>query len=253
MKQDKEDALFIKRMTELAGHAYQWGVCLYSDFLNLNEMDLFYKNTEFFSCPSYTMWGGYEEAERRVVCFCGDDSFHDTVFPVCCLKISRRHEKYGELLSHRDYLGAILNLGIDRKKTGDILVHEKDAYLFCMEEIAAFICENLEKVKHTDIRTNIVAFSETGIHPRAEEIISTVSSIRLDSIAAAALHTSRSSVTGLIQGKKVYINGRLLVSNSFVPKEGDILSIRGYGRFVFQEVQNKTKKDRYKVVILKYI
>ena len=89
--------------------------------------------------------------------------------------------------------------------------------------------------------------------PNLEEIHGTVSSIRLDSILSVAFHTSRSSLTGLIAGGKVYVNSRLTESNSYTLKEGDVVSVRGMGKFIFKEAGDQTKKNRYKVTLLKYV
>lgn len=252
MNQEKEDEIFCKRLGELARQAYTRGICTYSSFLNLNELGLFYKTINTTSQASYELWGGYKEAERRVICFYDSDSFPHISFPILCLAVEPRSIKFGENLSHRDYLGAILNLGIERSKIGDIQIQDKKAYVFCSQEIAPYVCENLERVRHTDVQARIVEFEDTGYKIETETVSGTVSSIRLDSLLAFAFRASRSSLTGLIAGGKVFVNGRNILSNSFVPKEEDIISVRGMGRFVFKGIESQTKKDRYRITIEKY-
>lgn len=253
MKQEKDDDIFCKRMKELSHLALVRGRCMYSGFLNLNELNLFYNNIRDIQSTSYELWGGYEEAERRVICFHDDDSFTNVDFPISSIQISPAHIKYRDELSHRDYLGAVLNLGIDRSKIGDIVIQENKAYMFCIKDIGPFICENLTKVKHTNIKTEIAAIRELNIKPVLVPVYGTVSSIRLDAVLSAALHTSRSSITGLISGGKVFINSRINQSNSAPLNKGDVISVRGHGKFILDEILDQTRKNRYRIVIQKYI
>lgn len=253
MNQDKEDELFGKRLKELWQQAYNRVICVYTSFLNLNELNLFeqFKNTN--PGINYEIWGGYEEAERRVICFYEDDSFTNAHFPISCVKIEPVSVKYGENLNHRDYLGAILNLGIDRSKIGDIVVEDKCAYVFCMKEIGTFICDTLTRVRHTNITATEEEIDSLKLTIKTETISGTVTSVRLDALLSLAFHTSRSSLTGLIAGGKVFVNAKLITSNSFVPKEDDIISVRGLGRFVYRRVETQTKKNRYRVILERYI
>ncbi len=253
MNQEKEEELFCKRLIELSQQAYVRGICVYSSFLNLNELNLFYKTINTISPVSYQLFGGYKEAERRVICFYDDDSFPNVSFPIVCVSITPHSVKYSEALIHRDYLGAILNLGIERTKIGDILAQEKKAYVFCYKEIASFICESLERVKHTNVQAKIVDFDESDYKIETKVMSGTVSSVRLDSLLSITFKASRSSLSGLIEGGKVFVNGKLILSNSFVPKEDDIISVRGLGRFVFKRVETQTKKNRYRIIVEKYI
>lgn len=254
MKQEKEQELLCKRLAELSKNAYYRGFCTYSDFLNLDELNLFFNNCKEIVRSQYRLWGGYEDAERRVICFYEDDSSTNMYWPITCLKITPANARFSDKLTHRDYLGAILNLGIERCKIGDILVMKNAGYVFCRQEISDFIVENLIRIKHTTISVSAAEYMKLrDFKPALEEISGTVSSVRLDSILSVAFHTSRSSLTGLIAGGKVFVNSRLIQSNSYVPKEGDVISVRGMGKFIFKETSGQTKKNRYKVILSKYI
>ncbi len=252
MTSTKEDEFLKKRLLELARTAYHKGICTYSDFLGLNELNLFYSNIKEFTFLQYALWGGYEDAERRVVCFYEDDSFPNVSYPLCCLKIVPLNEKFSEHLTHRDYLGAILNLGIDRSKTGDILVQEKGAYLFCHRDISDFLQQELRNIRHTSVIASEVSEEEAVSSQNFKDILGTVSSIRIDALLACAFHTSRSSLDGLCRSGKVFVNGKQIMSNSFVPKEGDIISVRGMGRFRYLGSTNQTKKNKYKIHLSLY-
>jgi RNA-binding protein YlmH len=239
-------------LTDLANTAYNRGICTYSDFLGLNELNLFYSNIKEFSFIKYAFCGGYSEAERRVICFYEDSSFPNIDYPISALKISPVNEKFSDRLTHRDYLGAVLNLGIDRSKIGDIVCEEAFAYLFCRRELKDFLSSELLRVKHTSVSVTEANEESISVQLTKKEVFGSVSSVRLDTLLSIAFHSSRSGLSGLIRGGKVFVNGRLITSQSFVPKEGDIISVRGMGRFQYLGADGKTKKSKDKIKLLLY-
>lgn len=253
MIQEKEESLLQNRILELARVADRRGIPTYTDFLNLNEQSILYGLKKQLKSVELSSFGGYELAERRLFCFMGQQSYYEAEFPLGIVKVTVKNEKYSDKLTHRDYLGAILNLGIDRSKVGDIIVDFPNAYVFCKEEIKGFIVEHLERIKHTQVNTELVYQTDFHVEPKFEEIRKSIASIRLDAIISAAFQGSRSSLSGLISGEKVFVNGRIVTSNSYVLKVGDIVSVRGYGKFRFQEIGSQTKKGRTYVLLQKYI
>lgn len=250
---NKEETLFCKRLTELSQFAYQKNLCYYTDFLNLNELNLFYQTKQTFAPTLTKIWGGFEDAERVMVCFYTNSSFQKPEFPIEVIRVQSSNQKFCDALTHRDYLGAILNLGIERSKIGDILVEETGAYLFCNKTICSFILDYLTKIKHTNIKCSIVSFQNQQFEPNLQKISGTISSIRLDAILSVAYQSSRTGLTSLISNGKVFVNGRMVESNSYSLKEGDIVSTRGYGRFRYEGINHQTKKGRYSITIMKYI
>lgn len=253
MKLEKEELLLQKRMIELSKTASNKYVNTFTDFLNLAEINLFYSIKNEISTVEYGIFGGYEDAERKVLCFYGDTSVKAFSSYISCIKILPLNKKFSDDLTHRDFLGAILSLGIERCMIGDILVREKEGYVFCETSISEFIIDNLDKVKHTNVKLSIVCGNELDIKPNFKEIRGTVSSDRLDAIIALAFNTSRSSITSLITGGKVYIDGKLVEHNSYNIKENETISVRGHGKFIYKGLENQTKKGRYYVTLLKYI
>lgn len=253
MNIEKEEQILRKRLLELARAADNKGICTYTDFLNLNEINIFFKIKNDIPNISYDLFGGYEEAERKVICFYGCDSVKAFSDYITCIRILPLNKKFSDDLNHRDFLGAIMNLGIERSKIGDILVKEKEGFLFCETVISNYIIESLNKVKHTSVVCNITDMNTDHIQPNFKEIRGTVSSGRLDAVIALAFGTSRSSIIGLIAGGKVFVDGRLVESNSYMLKENEIISVRGHGKFIYKGMQNQTKKGRFYITILKYI
>lgn len=142
----REEQQLEKHFRDLARTAYQRGIAVFSDFLNLNELNIFQSLRGEFSYLETETFGGYELAERQIAVFRPEAPVFYADYPVKCLKITPLNAKFAEDLNHRDYLGAVLNLGIDRACLGDILVEEDAAYLFCLERMADFIRDNLIRI-----------------------------------------------------------------------------------------------------------
>ena len=242
-----------KHFRDLARTAYQRGIAVFSDFLNLNELNIFQSLRGEFSYLETETFGGYELAERQIAVFRPEAPVFYADYPVKCLKITPLNAKFAEDLNHRDYLGAVLNLGIDRACLGDILVEEDAAYLFCLERMADFIRDNLIRIRHTSVYVEQVEAENFHYEPKYKEVSGTVASVRLDKLLALAFNASRNSLTGLIEGGKVFVNGKLVTSNGYEPKEGDLISVRGMGRFRFRETGGQSKKGREYVILWRYI
>ena len=120
-------------------------------------------------------------------------------------------------------------------------------------DIADFICSELSRIRHTSVKVNPVSLTDVSYSPKVEEIRGTVASVRLDSLLALAFSQSRSRLTGLIAGAKVYVNGRLITSNGYQPETGDVISVRGMGKFRYEYAGGRTRKNRVNVVISKYV
>ncbi|MGI6094334.1 MAG: RNA-binding protein [Lachnospiraceae bacterium] len=249
----EKDELLEKRLLELERMAYQRGIVTFSDFLGLHELHIANCRKSTSGGVTLESSGGYEMSERQMVVFIPDALSYSWTYPICCVHISPQSVKFSEPLTHRDYLGAILNLGIDRGKIGDILVNEKGAYVFCHEKIADFLVQELCRVRHTTVTTSVV--KDPGLLPKLqlESIQGTVASVRLDSVIAMAFSASRSSMLPLIESGRVFVNGKMVVSNGYVLKEKDIVSVRGKGKFQFETILNKTKKNRYSILLYRYV
>lgn len=237
----------------MANTAYQRDIVTFSDFLNLNEQNMI--NSRNFRIPGVVMewFGGYEDAERQMVAFHPDALVFPWDYPIDCLKIEPKAVRFSEKLTHRDYLGALLNLGVDRCVIGDILVQEDAAWFFCLHRMTDFFLENLCRVKHTSIVISKVENPKELPSPSLEPVSGTCASVRLDSLISLAFQVSRSSMVSFIESGHVYVNGRLITSNGYEPKEGEIISVRGKGRFRFDGITGKTKKGRCAVRIMRYI
>jgi RNA-binding protein YlmH len=249
----KEEVLLQKRLIELSKIAYQRDIVTFSDFLNLNELNILHTTPKSELHTRYVTFGGYEFSERQMVAFLPDALCYEYEYPISILKISPLQKKFSEKLSHRDYLGSILNLGIERSKMGDILVEDDYAIMFVHESLQSFMIEEVTRIRHTSVMVTPLQNQEFHYIPKVEEIKGSISSVRLDSLLALAFHSSRSKLVAFIEGGKVFVNGKLVISNGYQVKENDIISVRGLGRFRYKEMTNQTKKGRCFVTIELYV
>ncbi len=231
-----------KRFDELFQRANKRGYTVFSDFLGLSEISE-------LSCMRFsvsaTLWGGYENAERCVACFGDREYFTDyTDYPIKCILIKPVNQKFADTLSHRDFLGSLMGLGIRREVLGDIIINENCGYLFCLDNIADYIIENLTQVRHTTVKCEITEKIPADVLPQPEKREIIVSSERLDVIVSAIYKMSRSQVLPIFHTEKVFVNGAIKTSPSATVNVNDKISVRGYGRFVYKGVLRTTKKDR---------
>ena len=250
---NKEELLLQKRLAELSRIAYTREIVTFSEFLNLNELNILHTTPKDMLLSQYKTYGGYGLSERQMAAFLPDALYYDYQYPIQIIEISPVNRKFAEELRHRDYLGAVMNLGIERCKLGDILIEDGKAILFAKEELAGYIMEHLTRIRHTTVKTSILSAFEDSYEPRYEELKGTVASVRLDTVLSLAYPLSRSKITGLIEGARVFVNGKLVTSNGYRLKEGDILSVRKMGRIGYNGILSETKKGRYMVSIRKYI
>jgi len=252
MKNDKEELFLEKRFLELANNAYQKGIHVYSDFLNLNEQNIFNNTLNKMPPINTSLIGGYVCSERKIAIFSSKEAFYELEEPIDVIKVSPINKKFSDNLTHRDFLGAIMNLGIDRCKIGDIQIKDNEAYVYVIDSMSQYIVDNLTRIKHTSVISTACRGKEFVYEPQFKEILGTVNNIRLDAVISLAFGSSRSSIVSFIEKEKVFVNGKLITSNGHPLKEGDIISVRGLGRCIFSEHLNITKKGRNMIKILLY-
>lgn len=230
--------VLMKRLSELSHRAYERGYSTFSDFLNIDEISQMERNKIYGA----TLFGGYNNAERCIAGF-GED-IEEYEFPIVCIKIEPAQQKFADKLTHRDFLGSLMNLGINRNTLGDIKIKDNIGYLFCLESISQYIIDSVTRIKHTTVKCELIDELPDFINelPDADEIL--VSSVRADAIVASVYKLSRNGATQLFNQEKVFINSKAAYKESLMLKEGDVVSVRGFGKFIFEGVLRKTKKDR---------
>lgn len=237
------DSIFLNHLNDLSKKAGTACRYTFTGFLSLDELSILNQNKKALGC--YTLFGGAENSERVIARFGDPDDFgYLQGFPIAIIKAEPLLKKFADSLSHRDFLGAIMNLGIERKNIGDIIVNNSVAYIFVIDKMAQYILENLTKVKHTVIKTSLVEDIPEGELYKTENCSFIVSSLRLDCIIAAVYNLSRNQTNEIFSSKKVFVNGKLTENTSHLIKENDIISVRGFGRFIFISTGGTSKKGR---------
>lgn len=201
---------------------------------------------------NYHVDGVYEQAERKLVYIYPDYYLPENIeSDISIIKITGNF-KYREV-SHRDYLGSILSLGISRDNIGDICINDTSVLVILLINMKDYILYNLEKISNVKIQKTEIAASEFIYEePCFDESIFSVSSLRLDSIIAGTFNVSRDKAQLLIKNERVRINYELVTSTSKLLKENSIISAKGYGRFIYAEALYETKKNKTRVLIKKY-
>lgn len=238
--------LIQKRLLDLSRQANRKGIVIFSDFLNLNEQNLLDSVKDRME-TDFELCGGYEFAERKIAAFLPVDLGYEWNYPLACLKITPVHPKFADKLTHRDVLGAVMNLGLDRSKIGDILCKEEVCYLFCVEQIKSYLLDSLLKIRHTMVNAEEIDALTASVTPEFIEKSGIVTSNRLDSVIACFCNCSRSEASRLIAGGKVFVAGKEVLHNTYRCKEGDILSVRSFGKYIFDSCLGETKKGRQKI------
>ena len=253
MNQDKDIQQLKNRLSDLADKSYQQGIFTFSSFLGLAEQDAFHSVERELNYAKPMIWGGHEESERVVIRFgFAEELGYEIPYPISCIHIEPLSPKFAEKLSHRDFLGALMNLGIERSTLGDILVNEKEAWIFCLDSIAEYICDSLDKVRHNSVRCKVVDINDTSVTIPSEEpniVNIQVASLRADAVISKVYNLSREVSLSLFQAQKIYINGRLCENNSAKVKAGDTINARGFGKFRLNDDGHLTKKGRVSISV----
>ena len=193
-------------------------------------------------------YGGYDNAVRKIMCACDYDvNDKDYSIEKLCYKFRKN-----DSLSHRDFLGSLMGLGIERSCIGDIIVCEGFAVVFSKCEVSEFIKSQLTKVGRVGVKLISEEECDISYEPNTEILSFIVSSMRLDAVVAAITKLSRGKSASLILSGKVFTNYTENQNVSYFLKPEDILTIRGRGKFIIKEQSSTTKKGRLKINIEHY-
>ncbi len=206
-----------------------------------------------FAGQDMKLWydGGFDEAERTLL-VCAPDFIEPE--PKEYLAVLACTGRDLEGLSHRDYLGSLMGLGIVRESVGDIVVLPEKAFIIIKPEQTEYLLQNLTKVGRRGIRLQVCDVNEVEFPQReTREINTTVSALRLDSVVASAIGVSRGKAAEAIRAGLVTLNWEIEEELSRLLKEGDVFSVRGHGRFCLSHVGSITRKGRQGITISRYI
>ena len=225
----------------------------FTGFLSPREQEM--ARYLFGEAPGLTSFGGYKEAERKILCYLPDyleyESLYEEDGPVVCLRATFYD---ADTPTHRDFLGGLMACGITRETLGDICVGKGSCDFFMTAQIADYVEQNLCAVGHAKLRLQRIPLSEAQIpEPEFKQIKDTLASLRLDSIIAAGFRIGRSQASQFIHAGKVAIDGLPCEKPDKAVSEGVKISVRGLGKIKLHSVGGQSKKDRIWVIIHRYI
>ena len=249
MRETENTELLKKRFTELSRRADLRSCWEFSSFLSLAEQSILME----LKLPSkVSLWGGYEGAERRIAVFGSEEDCGYTEYPpIVCVKIEPANKKFAEELSHRDFLGSLMGLGIEREVLGDIVIKDSEAWLFCLESISGYVIGELTSVRRTTVKCSLSEPPEY-LNEKPEITSAVTASERLDGVVAAVYNLSRSEGKKAVESGKVFLDGLQVLNPSAQIKQGTIVSVRGTGRFIYEGIEKETRRGRLRVLVRKY-
>jgi len=261
MTENQEDKWFLARVEDLREEADKGGYVTFSDFLDDHKQSLLTPSVGRLSICT-EIFGGYEEAERKVAAFCPDFYLKEDpgflreqfASELCFLRIEPADKRFlKKIPGHRDYLGAILGTGIKREKVGDLLIDEDGCVVIVKRDIAEYLKQEL-----TGVGAAIVHVSECGSDslPAAQkgtEMTISVASMRIDSLVSHGFQMGRESAQKLIRQGLVSRNGSVVTGGDRPAQAGDKLTVRGKGRLVIREDLGISRSGRHRVLIERFV
>ncbi len=244
---DEEQIINIRRVLDKIEIVLNRHICQATDFLDPYERRLASSILNRFPDIKYMEIGGIKEAERKIIQIFPDYlQYQDLNIPIAAFKV----EGYRDKFSHRNLLGSLLGLGINRSKIGDILIHEGYSQFVVKEEVAPYILMNLQRVGSEKVSVSQIPIDELEpVETQYDYKKETVSSLRLDVLISNVWNLSRKDSQRLIESERVKINWEPINKPSKTVEVGDIVSARGYGRFILSAVEGISKKGRIKIEI----
>lgn len=243
-----EQDIFVKHVQDVQKLCEKYQAPRFSKFLDERGQ------AEILKSPmgSTMLFGGYKDAEWKMFgAFPSYEEMSEETFPIKVLEIRK---KYKADLGHRNYLGTILSLGIDRNKIGDILVDDSGAYVYVSEDISEFLVNNLTKISSCGVKVRLIDISEVEIPEKRSEMLDVVAaSARVDAVVAALTHTSRREMKKEIALGNVKVNHAPVSGRDSQLKENDVLSIKGYGRVRIVKFGGLTKSGRLHIDIERFL
>lgn len=249
---NNDEVLLYKRLIELSKRAYQNNIYCFSDFLSLSGQEVLYQASRdsSFAPIAFDLFGGYENCERKMVRFGSKADLGYVVdYPIKCLKIEPSARKFAKEYTHRDYLGSLMSLGIDRKKFGDIYVDSLEAYLYVDASTADYLIENMTSVGRNLVKLSLSSLPDSYVKEKLKKVTIQVASPRADAVIAKVYNLSRKDTLPYFSEKKVSINGHLVENNDKTLAAGDSVSVRGFGKFNLISEGSLSKKGKLNLTV----
>ncbi len=252
---NEEERLLLARVLDKLDLAQNRSTPAYTHFLSPAERELVEDMLKACGHPPHAFFGGYEGAERTVCGFAPDWMDPEDLFPggepACALRISF-HES--AKLTHRDFLGAVLGLGITREKIGDMLVGDCACDVLVLQETAGIVQSQIFEVGRYSVKCAPVELEQLEPRPPEVKVVrDTVATLRLDAVCATGFSLGRAKAASLIESGRVTVNHREVVKPDRLVSEGDQIACKGMGKMMVKEASGLSRKGRVMVVLERYL
>lgn len=247
---DQDDQQLADRLKDIVSQAKDECRPFYTTFLNIKQRAFARKILSEKKDIAFSFWGGFAEAER-MVCAVYPDWMVEITYPIVQLRVKWKGK---DELTHRDFLGAVLHLGIARDRIGDIVITEGGGFLAVLQGIAPYLQNNLVTVGRCTVQSVEAGdFSNMQAEKKFVTKSDTIASPRLDCVVAALLDFSRGDAQKLVAAQYVSVDWEMVDATDFIIRENQVISIRGEGRFQIDTIGPQTKKGRLHIIFSKYI
>ena len=258
---NEEDKLLVSRVLDKLEFVQKKNSIETTDFLDMHQKTVAEKVLKSQKITNYIYYGGYSNAERVMIIIYPEkleDVFNNNQYDfnniVEVIRVILPNEMKGKY-SHRDYLGAVIKVGLKREKVGDIIVNLDGADLIVSKDISKYIVDSFKELTRFS-KSDIYEESIEKLNitePKTEVLNIIIPSMRMDSIVSELIRTSRSKALEIINAERVFVNSEVITKNSKMLKENDMITVRGKGRFKIIKILNSTKKGNLVLEVEKYV
>lgn len=211
----------------------------------LNEHESLYLRQHLPKSADIRFFGGYPDAVRLMLGISSDEES----FPITALQFSYRSQ---DSLRHKDFLGALMALGIRRDTLGDILTGDGRTVIFVRDDIVPFLMSEVDRIGRVGVKVGYADTDDLPVPDDTEELMFALSSLRLDAFVAAAAHLSRDKAARLVKNELVTVDHVIETEVSFLLREGATVTIRKYGKYVLTALRGTSRKGKLRVGVKHY-
>lgn len=254
---DDENKLLIAKTIDKYEFCKSKNKITYTDFLNISQISIIKKFLKEENIENYVFFGGKEDADRSILIFYPEkilskqmlEKNYEKILNIIRIKLPN-----GIKYEHREILSGVMKLGIKREKFGDIIITDNGADIISLLETSKILIDGLNEL--TRFRKSEITIDNINdlknIKTEFEEVKFIVTSIRLDNFVSEIAKTSRANASEIIKSGKVFINSLVEFKDSKKINKGDIITVRGCGKFIFEDIERTTKSGRLLINMKKY-
>lgn len=254
---NEEERILISKLFDKIGYVEKQNKLQYTDFLSPLELQILKNVLNIINYKNYVIYGGIEESQRNIIILFPEklrELFTNQSFDynsICnCIRIVNKSENY----DHKVYLGGLIKLGIKREKIGDIVVYDNGADVIINKDITKFVLSNLQELTRFK-KSEITIIDIKNIVKKKQEyknIKFIVSSLRLDNIVSELSRTSRNKANEILKQERVFVNYRNETKNTKIIQSKDLITIRGCGKFIIDDICGNTKNGKIILNVKKF-